>query len=284
MKIAGSHRTPLEEVMATDAEEEMRSGLLPPELHPNIEDLVTEDDTPVDSVYCEKQHRLLTESLHNSWDGGGRKFVAFTNVGLFYAIKEPPIVPDVMLSLDVEVRQDIANKSARSYFMWEYGKPPDVVIEVVSNKEGAEDTKKLEVYNRLRIGYYAIFDPLGQLSQRPLRVFQMNTYRYVEMTEPIWLPNVELGLRIWEGQYEDFHASWLRWFGTDGKLLKSGYELARAQQARADEEKARADEQKARADQQEARADEEKARADGETARADRLAQKLRELGVDPDA
>ena len=39
---------------------------LPPELHPDVEHLVTEDDTPVDNVFSEKQQRLLTEPLYSS--------------------------------------------------------------------------------------------------------------------------------------------------------------------------------------------------------------------------
>ena len=50
-------------------------------------------------------------------------------------------------------------KSHRSYFVWEYGKVPDVVIEVVSNREGGEDSDKLAAYAQIKIGYYVIFDP-----------------------------------------------------------------------------------------------------------------------------
>jgi hypothetical protein len=45
----------------TETDEEL--GPLPPELWPEVEHLVTEDDTPVDNIFSEKQQRLLTESL-----------------------------------------------------------------------------------------------------------------------------------------------------------------------------------------------------------------------------
>jgi hypothetical protein len=56
---------------------------LPPELHPNVDHLVTEDDTPVDNIFSEKQQRLLTEPLYSSWGMAGerRPFVAMANVG-----------------------------------------------------------------------------------------------------------------------------------------------------------------------------------------------------------
>ncbi len=34
--------------------------------------------------------------------GEGRTFLALANVGLFHELHEPPHVPDVMLSLDVQ--------------------------------------------------------------------------------------------------------------------------------------------------------------------------------------
>ena len=99
----------------------------------------------MDNIFSEKQQRLLVEPLYSSWSGVGseRQFVAMTNVGLFYAIGQPPYVPDMLLSLDVRLPADLWPKSHRSYFLWEYGKPPEVVVEVVSNREGGEDSDKL---------------------------------------------------------------------------------------------------------------------------------------------
>jgi hypothetical protein len=58
-----------------------------------VDHLVTEDDTPVDSMYSEKQMRLLTEPLYACWPGPGegRKFIVCANVGLFYPIREQPV-------------------------------------------------------------------------------------------------------------------------------------------------------------------------------------------------
>src|SRR5213592_4032509 len=96
-------------------------GILPPELHPVIDHLVTEDDTPVDSIYSEKQMRLLTRPLYSSWagPGDGRPFVAFANVGMYYSIGEPALVPDVLLSLNVKLPPNPFEKRHRCYFIWE---------------------------------------------------------------------------------------------------------------------------------------------------------------------
>ena len=99
----------------------------------------------MDSIFCEKQQRLLTEPLYSSWagpppraDGEPRRFAALANVGLFSTPDEPPVVPDMMLSLDVVIQDDQRPKQNRSYFIWRFGKAPDVVIEPVSKREGDE--------------------------------------------------------------------------------------------------------------------------------------------------
>lgn len=73
-------------------------------IRPDISHLITEDDTPVDNIFTEKQQRLLTSPLYDSWvgPGDGRKFVTFANVGLFYTTNRPAVVPDALLSLDAE--------------------------------------------------------------------------------------------------------------------------------------------------------------------------------------
>ena len=72
-------------------------------LRPDISHLVTEDDTPVDNLFSEKQMRLLVDSLYNGWIGpsDGRPFLATTDVALYYALRMPPLVPDLLLSLGV---------------------------------------------------------------------------------------------------------------------------------------------------------------------------------------
>src|SRR5713101_8545062 len=163
---------------------------LAPEDYPSVEHLVTEDDTPVDNIFSEKQQRLLTEPLYSSWDAG-RLFLAASNVGLFYAVRQPPLVPDAFLSLDVQAPADLWPRANRSYFLWEYDKRPDVVIEVVSNQKGAEDDRKLRVYARIGVPYYVIFDPIDQLKGSVLRVYELHAGGY-RLAADRWFPMVGL--------------------------------------------------------------------------------------------
>jgi Uma2 family endonuclease len=236
---------------------------LPPELRPKVDHLVTEDETPVDNVFSEKQQRLLTEPLYSSWRGGSqrRPFVAMANVGLFYAIRKPPFEPDVLLSLDVELPEDLWPKAHRSYFVWEYEKAPDVVIEVVSNGEGGEDSEKLSGYARVGVRYYVIFDPERQLGAEELRAYRLEALALQKMDGSIWFPEVDLGLRLWQGRYEDHENIWLRWVDAEGRLIPSGSERAESATEQAESERQR---------------------AELERKRADRLAEQLRRLGIEP--
>ncbi len=214
--------------MATDVISNDPLHALPAVLEPVVDHLVTEDNTPVDGVFSEKQMRLLTEPLYTSWPGPGqqRAFVAMANVGLFFTVHRPPLVPDMLLSLDVELPADVHPKQHRSYFLWEYGKVPDVVIEVVSNREGGEDTEKLAAYARGRVPYYVIYDPENLLSAESLRGYRLETSEYRRMDEPIEFPNIGLGLRIWQGPYEDLDNTWLRWVDANGVPIPTGHERA----------------------------------------------------------
>ena len=223
------------------------------DLSPDIRDLAIEDDTPVDNLITEKQQRLLTEPLYSQSSVFDCPFLAAANVGVFYAVRQPPIVPDVFLSLDVEVPKNWREKKNRTYLVWEFGKPPNVTIEIVSNKEGNELGSKLRDYSRIGIAYYAVFDPLQQLGDTLLRVFELRGNRYQEMTET-WLEQVGIGLTLWDGVFEGKHDRWLRWSTREG-VVPTGAEQA----------------------------EQERQRAERAEARATRLEEQLRTMGIDPD-
>src|SRR5262245_60771081 len=72
-------------------------------------------DQPLDNLFSAKQQTLLKRPLYASWTpppgkrqtpGQKRPFLADANIGLFYALGEPPIAPDFFLSLDAQPRAD----------------------------------------------------------------------------------------------------------------------------------------------------------------------------------
>ena len=241
-------------------------------LEPDLSHLCTEDDTPVDSVFSEKQMRLLTHCLHASWKPG-RDFVAMANVGLFPVAQNPALVPDVLLSLDVQLPENVSEKGNRSYMVWRYGKPPDLVLEIVSNEVGGE-LKKAEAYARMGVGYYVIFDPEHWLGEREVRSYVLHGRHYVDLLDVSWNEELGLGLGVWEGTFEDMPARWLRWRDREGNFLPTGEEQAEIERARAEAERGRAE----AAEQQ---AEEQRARAEAAESRAAALAARLRELGLE---
>jgi hypothetical protein len=128
------------------------------------------------------------------------------------------------------------------------GKPPDMVIEVVSDRSGGEEDFKLEEYARIGVPYYVIFDPDEHLRGGVLRVFHLVRGGY-RSRKASWLPRVGLGLKLWEGTFEGLTRSWLRWCDHEGIVVPTGEE-----------------------------------RAEQERQRAERLAAQLRALGIDPEA
>jgi Uma2 family endonuclease len=258
---------------------------------PDVHQLITEDDEPVDNLPSEKQQRLLTETLYSSWNGPGegRTFLAAANIGVFYLARRPAIVPDVLLSLDVEVPENWWEKEHRSYFLWEFGKPPDLAIEIVSNSEGGEDGDKKLKYARMRVPYYVIYDPQLQIMADILTVYRLQDFEY-ERQESATFPTLGLGLVLWEGKYEGKETTWLRWINADGEIVLSGKERAQEERQRAEEERQRAEEERQRAEAAELRERQTLERAqqaemllEQERQRAERLAAMLRQLGKEPD-
>ncbi|MCG6134119.1 MAG: Uma2 family endonuclease [Nostoc sp. LLA-1] len=219
---------------------------------PDANQLITEDDTPVDNFASAKQQRLLVGSLYSSLQN--QILLAEANVGIFYTDLQPAIVPDVFLSLDVQVPQNWWEKNNRCYMVWRFGKPPEVVLEIVSNKEGDELGKKLGIYEQMRASYYIVYDPTQQLGEKILRVYELRGRRYFETSET-WLEQVGLGITLWTGEFEGRQDTWLRWCYQDKTVLPTGDE----------------------------RAEQERQRAEQAEQRAQLLAERLKAMGIDPD-
>jgi len=194
--------------------------------YPDTSQMILEDDAPVDSFINEKQQRLLATVFYSGADTGIKvPFVAAANVGLFPHVRHKGIVPDAFLSLNIEAGEQWLERNVRSYLFWEFGKAPDVVIEVVSPTPGNELGSKLTDYARLGVPYYVVFDPLHKLGETVLRVFQLEAGNYVAKNDA-WFPSINLGLTLWTGSFENSNYTWLRWCYADGTVVPTGDELA----------------------------------------------------------
>ncbi|AFZ23685.1 hypothetical protein Cylst_1397 [Cylindrospermum stagnale PCC 7417] len=160
-----------------------------------------------------------------------------------------------------------------SYVVWQEGIDPFLVVELLSPGTEQEDLgqtlrevnqppTKWQVYERiLRVPYYVVYDRY----ENQLRAFRLNGTRYeaIPLAENrFWLEELELGLGLWQGSYQQTIGLWLRWYDA------TSWTPTLAE----------------RADQERQRADQERQRADQERQRAERLAQYLRSQGIDPDS
>jgi hypothetical protein len=93
---------------------------------------------------------------------------------------------------------------------------------------------KWQVYEQgLGIPYYIVFDRYTD----ELQAFQLegNQYQPQALIEcMVWLPSLELGLRLWQGEYRELNRLWLRWYLANGNWipLEAEQEYQRAEQER----------------------------------------------------
>lgn len=101
---------------------------------------------------------------------------------------------------------------------------------------------KWEVYEEiLQVPYYITYSRYTD----QMRCFQLQEGRYIEATldpdQPrFWLPDLNIGLGIWFGEYRYATRSWLRWFDANGQWLPTPEE---AETQRANQAEQRAEEQ-----------------------------------------
>jgi Uma2 family endonuclease len=214
---------------------------------PTAEELPDSDDTPVDNELQELAPTLLKAVLAYLWKDRADWFFGI-DMGIYYNPDEPPIVPDGFLSLGVE---SVKSENLRSsYVLWEeQGILPQLVLEVVSKTYRREYSGKKDFYEQLGILYYVVYNPLRR--RKPsLEVYKLINGKYLAVVgNPVWLPELGLGIGKERQTYQGREREWMFWYDQAGNRVLLPEELL-----------------------------------DQEKARSQQLADRLRELGVDPDA
>jgi Uma2 family endonuclease len=233
---------------------------------PDHTQLPESDGTFVKNFQEHPQSILLTtsiqpilEALHP--DG---QYCIGQDSGIYWRLTDPPergaeapdwfYVPGVPPLLEGKMR--------RSYVIWKEIIAPLIAIEFVSGNGSEErdrtspfasdDAKagKFWVYEQaIRVPFYAIYE----VEKASVEVYELVGSRYQRLRANdrghYEIPPLGVELGIWQGAVGNQTLPWLRWWDRDGNLLLSSDE-----------------------------------RADREKQRADRLATKLRDLGIDPEA
>ncbi len=134
---------------------------------------------------------------------------------LVYYVEGDPrryVVPDAF------VAKGIVPQDRRTYKIWVEGKAPDMVIETTSRRTRRKDMRiKPELYARLGVKEYFLFDPLGEYLDPPLQGHRLDgaDYRRIEPAEDGGLDSHELQLRLRLGEG---HLDFVRW-DTGERLL-----------------------------------------------------------------
>lgn len=267
----------------------------PRETLPTMYDLPSEnpDEPGLPDEFHALQPQLLSRTCRPPKISAQQMFTG-TDMNLYYNVRHPRWYkrPDWFLVVGVPRLYDETDLRL-SYVIWQEGVDPLVVVELLSPGTESEDLgenarsedlipvrtaessqtaeesqevqassettkeqppRKWDVYERvLRVPYYVVF---SRYTNR-LRAFTLVADRYQELKldsnhPKLWIPALELGLGLWQGEYEGVPRLWLRWYDAAGNWIPTDTELAIAL-------------------------------ANQERQRAERLADRLRELGEDPD-
>jgi len=251
---------------------------------PTQDELPYSDGEPLESERHALAMQLLIRSLkpwlqerHERGEGAG-----YVGGDMFLYFSAEQVMnrsfrgPDVFIALGVKAGE------RKSWVVWEEGKAPDVVIELLSDSTRKTDiNSKPRVYrDEVGVREYYWFDPFHLADfagfafseNRPDSQTVDGDHAQADDGDNAMVPNLRpdgdgritsevLGLRLgpWTGCYDGVTADWLRWYTLSGELLLTVDERANERARRAEE------------------------KAQREARRADKMAEKLRELGLEPD-
>ncbi|MBD2628315.1 Uma2 family endonuclease [Trichormus variabilis] len=206
------------------------------------------DEPPLETDLHRLQMTLLIQCLEWLWQNNN-DFYASGNVTIYYSPRQLKSEhfrgPDFFVVLGTE------RKPRKSWVVWEEdGKYPNVIVELLSDSTARTDKGlKKQIYQDIfRTPEYFWFDPHNL--EFAGFVLLAGKYQPIETNSQGWLWSQQLELFLGVDQNK------LRFFTAEGELVPTPEEVAKQQFARAEQEKQC----------------------------SDRLAAKLRELGIDPDA
>jgi Uma2 family endonuclease len=203
---------------------------------PTAEELPDSDDTPVDNELQNLVPTLLRAVLVLIWEVRSDWFFGI-NMGVYYHPRQPAIVPDGFLSLGVERFKD--GKLRKSYVLWqENNTVPIWVLEVVSHTYGGEYENKMTNYAQMGVLYYAIYNPdyWRRDKHEPFELYRLVDGVYVmQAGEPVWMPEIGLGIGRGQGTYEGCTREWLYWYDQEGKKYPSQEEVRQQAEQRAEQ-------------------------------------------------
>jgi Uma2 family endonuclease len=219
-------------------------------------------DEPVDN----NLQPLLAAALRESLELAGiilESMLIASNFGLCATVKTQTVVKAPDWVYIPSVKPIASGEIRRSYTPHLQGEIPTIVLEFISETEGGEYSinphypyGKWYFYEQiLQVPVYGIFQP----KTGELEIYRLNQGRY-EQQKPnennrYWIAEINLFLGVWQGKKAEVTAYWLRWWDKSGNLLLWGSERVAQTEYQLEQERML----------------------------RQKLAEKLRELGVEPE-
>ncbi|MEM8544400.1 MAG: Uma2 family endonuclease [Cyanobacteria bacterium P01_H01_bin.119] len=247
----------------------------PPEWEPPAPptDLIFDDGVPLESNRHRIAMNVLIRSMEQALLAQTEDFFVGGNMFVYYsrnqAMNRDFRGPDFFVALGVK-----GDRDRQGWVVWEEeGRYPDVIVELLSPSTAAVDKGvKKDLYEQVfKTSDYFVFNPFDPSSLEGWRLDLAQGYQPLSPNEQGWLWCESLGLWLgtWEGSINrepvNGVCQWLRLYDAQGNLMPLPEEA-----------------EKQRAEQEKQRAEQEKQRAEQEKQWADRMAEKLRELGINP--
>ncbi len=231
--------------------------------------------------YHDLQPHLLSRTLRLTQYAREDYFTG-TDLNIYYNSDHPlwHKRPDWFLVVNVPRLYD-GHDLRLSYVIWQEGKSPDVIVEFLSpgtekedlgrfydksskvpdnpafppppqdtsdrselERTGIRPPRKFKLYERiLRVPHYIVY---SRYTGR-LRYFKLEDEQYQEQplnsnNPRIWLDDLEIGLGIWSGTFDQVPSNWLRWCDRSGSWFLTDTEQANLEreQARLEQEQTQA--------------------------------------------
>ncbi|MBP0015067.1 MAG: Uma2 family endonuclease [Roseofilum sp. SBFL] len=211
---------------------------------PKREDLPTMYDLPSEEVgesglpdqYHPIQSQLLEQTFQPATYTPEQVFSAM-DLNLYYDVENTNRYKRPDWFGVVGVSRLYEQKELRmSYVVWQEEVNPFIVVELLSPSTQREDlgettrrdlTKpptKWQVYEQfLRVPYYIVYER----EQDYFRAFQLEENGYQELeirNKELWLAELGLGLRLWQGSHKEIERLWLRFYDESGNLIPTEVE------------------------------------------------------------
>lgn len=244
-------------------------------------DLIFDDGVPLESNRHRLAMNLLIRSMlvayreRNDFFAGGNMFIYYSRT---QRMNQDFRGPDFFVTLDID-----GSRERQGWVVWEEdGRYPDVIVELLSPSTEAQDRgPKKAIYERIfKTRNYFIYDPFNPDSLQGWQLDQHQTYQPLTPDQRGWLWSDVLGLWLgtWLGSLDreppTGSCHWLRFYDPQGNLVPLPEEQAQQQ----------VEQEHLRVEQAQQQAEQAQQQAEQERLRAERLVERLRQLGIDPEA